>query len=98
MKSNNLKILSGLLSLILLLNLCACGRQKTPEIRETVPGVDPHTGEWIGEGECYTVTKAELPDYCQQTFWLAGEQYSALQFEHVPERPLSGRTRHLSRG
>lgn len=68
MKSNNLKILSGLLSLILLLNLCACGRQKTPEIRETVPGVDPQTGEWIGEGECYTLTKAGLPDYCQQTF------------------------------
>ena len=78
MKSNNLKILSGLLSLILLLNLCACGRQKTPEIRETVPGVDPQTGEWIGEGECYTVAKAELPDYCQQTFWLAGEQYFLL--------------------
>ena len=75
MKSNNLKILTGLLSLILLLNLCACGRQNTAEIRETVPGVDPRTGEWIGEGECYTVTKAELPDYCQQTFWLAGEQW-----------------------
>ena len=74
MKSNNLKILSGLLSLILLLNLCACGRQNTAEIRETVPGVDPRTGEWIGEGECYTVTKAELPDYCQQTFWLNGER------------------------
>ena len=78
MKSNNLKILSGLLSLILLLNLCACGWQKTPEIRETVPGVDPQTGEWVGEGECYTVAKAELPDYCQQTFWLAGEQYYLL--------------------
>ncbi len=59
----------------LTLSLCACGKQEKEETVETVPGVDPATGEWIGQGGCYTVKRTEMPDGCRQMFWHDGKQY-----------------------
>ncbi len=69
------KLICLLLAFCLALGLCACGKQEKETPAETVPGVDPVTGEWIGQGGCYTVSRAELPDGCRQMFWHDGEQY-----------------------
>jgi hypothetical protein len=70
------KLVCILLVLSLTLSFCACGKQeKEAQTVETVPGIDPATGAWIGRGGCFTVYRAELPDGCRQMFWHDGEQY-----------------------
>lgn len=73
------KILSIILASVMLLPLAACGQKGESTQTETVPGVDPATGQWIGAGGCYTLAAAELPENAVWTCLLDGERYSLIQ-------------------
>ena len=67
------RLFSLLLCTVLLLSLCACGREAAPAAPETVPGVD-ESGAWAGRGGCYSVSLAEVPEGCD-CLVLNGQRY-----------------------
>ena len=73
------KILAGLLCVMTLAGLCGCGKSPVEPAEEkntalTVPGVDPESGAWIGQGGCYRLEPCE-GDETQTGFTFDGKEY-----------------------
>ncbi|MBR1457129.1 MAG: hypothetical protein IJ594_08245 [Oscillospiraceae bacterium] len=70
------RILAFLLVLLSVLTLAACGRgaESAGQQTLTVPGVDPASGQWIGEGGCFRLEPCE-GDGTQTTLVFDGREY-----------------------
>ncbi len=75
------KTLAWLLLTALL--LCGCGKSaeenKGSAGAETVSGVDAKSGAWIGQGGCFQLSSADVPNNCELSFPYKGERCCLIQ-------------------
>ena len=74
------RVLAALLALALLAGLSACAKPETERAQPeraalTVPGVDPASGAWIGQGGCYRLEPDEAEEDGILSFSHAGHSY-----------------------
>ena len=73
------RMLAVMLAAVLLLGLTACGGGEDGNAEAqplTVPGVDPKSGEWIGQGGCYTLAPCEDTQTGVLGFSYEGQDYT----------------------
>ena len=79
----------SLLLICILLSGCGRATDRTPE-KETVPGVDVKTGQWIGRGGSFCLEPASYPANCEFSFTHGGERFYVMVPVNGPARILRG--------